>query len=149
MTEQTHQKLHLAKEELDVALELFMTGRSHICALVLGGTAEDVFAKILVARGVKPSIEQQQCVIVPVEDYLRANSSSWHRFIGQKNEIHQAARNAGADAGATLAGDLEDAALWMLVRAYDNYKRLGLQPTPKVQEFDRWLKEGLAARAMH
>jgi hypothetical protein len=147
MSEQTHQRLHLAKEELDVALELFIAGRSYVSALIIAGAAEDVLSKILSARGVKPAIEQQHSVISPVETFLRGRSTVWKDFVAEKARTHAAALNVQERGQATLSADLEDAALWMLVRAYDNYKRLGLQATPKVAEFDRWLSSNLGGRA--
>lgn len=147
MAEITHQKLHLAKEQLDVALDLFMNGRSHVSALVLASNAEDILAKILSARGIKASGEQSQCVVTTVDDYLRRQGLSWHKVIADKQQTQIAARNATADSGAVVSGDLEDAALWMLVRAYDNYKRLGLQASEKVRAFDQWLRQGLESRA--
>ena len=37
--------------------------------------------------------------------------------------------------------DIEDAALWMLVRACDNYRRLNLSPTDQMNAFDDWFNE--------
>ena len=42
--------------------------------------------------------------------------------------------------------DLEYAAIWAIVRACDNYNRLGLPRTARMLEFDSWFYENVVAR---
>ena len=49
----------------------------------------------------------------------------------------------GAQSDTEVVADLEDEALWMLVRACDNHKRLDLEATPRMAEFDDWFYENV------
>lgn len=68
---QTHRRIDLAQEQLDVALELFLSKRSLVSALTLAGAAEEIFSKALKFRGKKTALEYEHSVVAPVEEFLR------------------------------------------------------------------------------
>jgi len=47
MPQYTFDRLQLAVEQLDVAIELFRSGRSDVAALTLAGAAEEILGKML------------------------------------------------------------------------------------------------------
>jgi hypothetical protein len=47
MAKQSYQRIDLATEQLDVALELFLSRRSFVSALTLAGAAEEILGKAL------------------------------------------------------------------------------------------------------
>lgn len=143
--QQTHQRLHLACEQLDVAVELFLAGRSATAVLILARAAEDMLAKVLVARGDTASIDDDHCAVAIVQDFIVRNGSAWHAFISEKNRSHLESQDSIGQSPAMLTADLDDAGLWMLVRACDNYQRLALRPTARLREFERWFKESMVS----
>ncbi|MFM9882749.1 MAG: hypothetical protein ACKVQT_06945 [Burkholderiales bacterium] len=145
MPQQTHQRLHLACEQLDVAVELFLAGRSATAVLILARAAEAMLAKVLVARGATASIDDDHCTVATVQDFIVRNGSAWHAFISEKNRSQLESDIASGPSAAMLTADLDDASLWMLVRACDNYQRLALRPTARLREFERWFKESMVA----
>ena len=144
MAEQTYERIELAKEQLDLALDLFLSKRSMVSALTLAGAAEEILGRALTLRGKKTTLEHEHTVIAPVEAFLRREPLTWKVFISEKNRVRNAAKHMGGATDAHVVADLEDEALWMLVRACDNYNRLDLQATPRMQEFDNWFYENVA-----
>jgi hypothetical protein len=57
--------------------------------------------------------------------------------------VRNAAKHMGAQTDTEIVADLEDVALWMLVRACDNHKRLDLDATVRMAEFDNWLNKNV------
>ena len=143
VSQQTHQRLHLACEQLDVAVELFLAGRSATAVLILARTAEDMLAKVLVARGGTASIDDDHCTVATVQEFIVRRGSAWNTFIKEKDRLHLDSLVGSGQSPAMLTADLDDASLWMLVRACDNYQRLALRPTARLREFERWFKESM------
>ena len=141
--QQTHQILHLACEQLDVAIELFLAGRSATSALLLARAAEGMLAKVLIARGGTASIDDDHCTVATVEAFIVSNGSGWNAFIREKDRLQGQAQGGSNPSPAILTADLDDASLWMLVRACDNYQRLALRPTARLREFERWFTESM------
>ena len=46
MAEQTYERIELAKEHLDLALDLFLSKRSMVSALTLAGAAEEILGRV-------------------------------------------------------------------------------------------------------
>ena len=144
MPEHTHERIALAQEQLDVALELFLSKRSMVSALTLAGAAEEILGKALRHLGKKTTLKYEHSVIEPVERFLRRQPFLWKDFIEEKNRVRNAAKHMREPSDTHVIADLEDEALWMLVRACDNYKRLDLEATPRMAEFDDWFYENVA-----
>jgi hypothetical protein len=138
MPEQTYQRIDLAKEQLDVGLELFLSQRSVVSALTLAGAAEEILGKTLSLRGEETTLECSYNRVAPVRELLQRGQYNWRDFIDEKNRVRNAAKHIGKASELSVVADLEDEALWMLVRAYDNYLRLDLNPTPRMEEFEDW-----------
>lgn len=138
MAEEIHDRVTLAKEQLDVALELFLSERSFVAALTLAGAVEEVLGKALALRGKKSTLQYEHSVIAPVEKFLRRQTLTWKVFIEEKNRVRNAAKHMDGQSQLTVHADLKDEALWMLVRACDNYNRLDLSTTDRMTEFNEW-----------
>ncbi|MCR4347057.1 MAG: hypothetical protein NUV55_07640 [Sulfuricaulis sp.] len=138
MPEQTYQRVDLAKEQLEVALEMFLKRGSFVSALTLAGAAEEILGETLIQRGEKTTLQHECSLIKPVEDLFRKKPYSWSEFTEKKNRVRNAAKHIKNASEATVTADIEDEALWMIVRACDNHARLGLEPTPLMQEFEEW-----------
>lgn len=143
MTEQTHSRVELATEQLDVALELFLSKRSPVSALTLAGAAEEILGKALQFLGKNTTLEYEHTINAQVETFLRRQPFLWKDFINEKNRVRNAAKHMAQESETQVIANLEDEALWMLVRACDNHNRLGLQGTQRMQEFDNWFYENV------
>ena len=141
MAKRTHYRLDLAQEQLDLALELFLTGRSYVCALTLAGAAEEVFGQFISSRDEQNVLQHMYSIEAPVEKMLRKETYSWKAFTREKNLIRNAAKHWSTSEGMEINADLEDESLRMLVRACDNYARLGLPETDRLCEFNGWFYE--------
>jgi hypothetical protein len=62
-------------------------------------------------------------------------------FIDAENRARNAAKHMASATEPTVTLDLEDAAIWMIVRACDNFDCLKLPRTPKMLEFNNWFYE--------
>ena len=137
----TYQRVDLAKEQLETALELFLRRGSFVSALTLAGAAEEILGKALSQRGEKTTLEHEYPLIRPVEELFRYESFSWKEFVEKKNLVRNAAKHMKDASELIVTADLEDEALWMIVRACDNHARLGLQEAPLMKEFKAWFSE--------
>lgn len=138
-----YKRLDLAKEQLDVALEIFLSRKSYVSALTLAGAAEEIFGKSLTQRSEKTTLQHEHSVIAPVEELLQHKPYNWKEFISEKNRVRNAAKHMKDETESTVMADIEDDALWLIVRACDNYRRLGLEPTSLMLEFDNWFFENV------
>lgn len=139
-----YQRIDLAKEQLDVALEIFLSRKSYISALTLAGAAEEIFGKTLIQRGEKTTLQHEHSIIAPVEELLQNKPFNWKEFISEKNRVRNAAKHMSNETESAVMADIEDEALWLIVRACDNYKRLGFEPTLLMLDFDKWFFENIA-----
>jgi hypothetical protein len=83
-------------------------------------------------------LEHEHSIVAPVEELLRKTDYSWKDFVAEKNRVRDAAKHMNDETESTILADLEDEAIWMIVRACDNYYRLGNTSTPVIEEFDNW-----------
>lgn len=139
----SYQRIDLAREQLDVALEIFLSRKSHVSALTLAGAAEEIFGKTLTQCGEKTTLQHEHSIIAPVEELLRHKPFNWKEFIAEKNRVRNAAKHMNDETESFVMADIEDEALWLIVRACDNYRRLGLEPTLVMLEFDNWFFENI------
>ena len=144
MTEKTHHRVDLAKEQLDVALELFLSSRSMVSALTLASAAEEILGKALQHCGSKSSLQMSHETIVIPMTHLRKKRYTIEQFSCEQNAARNAAKHMGRSSETTLTADLEDAAMQMIVRAYDNYCRLGFDRTQRMDDFEQWFQKNIA-----
>jgi hypothetical protein len=134
-------RVNLAVEQLELALTLFLEKQSYVAALTLAGAVEEILGKALTLQGEKPSLHRKFQVSAPVHAALHRKPLRWSDFTDRENLARHAAKHMESVNDATGTIDLEDAAIWMIVRACDNYDRLGRSRTGKMTEFDEWFYE--------
>jgi hypothetical protein len=143
MPEETVQRVDLAAEQLDVALQLFLDRRSFISALTLAGAAEEILGKALLHRGMQNSLEHKFEAMAPIHQLLHRKPLARKAFVDDENKARNAAKHMGAPSDTSVTADLEDAAIWMIVRAIDNFERLNLPRTDLMRAFDTWFHENV------
>ena len=107
----SYQRIDLAKEQLDVALEIFLSHKSNVSALTLAGAAEEIFGKSLTQRGEKTTLQHEHSIIAPVEKLLQHKPYNWKEFILEKNRVRNAAKHMKDKTESTVIADIEDEAL--------------------------------------
>jgi len=140
MAEYTYSRIDLAKEQLEVALALFLDHQRFASAITLAGAAEEIFGKELIRRGNQSALEWKF-------DHMRVSHELLYRkqlqpkvFVADENRIRNALKHFGENDTPTFSANLEDAACWMLVRACENSKRLEIE-IARFSDFDNWFFE--------
>lgn len=139
-----HNRVALATEQLELALELFLSGRSYVSALTLAGAAEEIFGSTLTSSGRENSLAYQYDRFMSAEAFLKGlPKEQFKAFATDMNTVRNAAKHIGRNGQATVRGDLRTEALWMIVRACDNYRRLNLPVLDKIVAFEEWFAESI------
>jgi hypothetical protein len=137
MADQTFGTFGFATELLDIAIWHFLEKRSFRSVLTAAGTAEEIFGKALSNWGEQNFLDWKYETFQPLRTILRGKPLSKKDFIRGQNRALVAARSPEP----SVVLDLEDAALWMIVRACFNSDRLGLPRTARMREFQDWFDE--------
>jgi hypothetical protein len=130
-------KVDLAREQLDDAISLFLEGQFD-SALTLAGAAAEILGRELSERGEQDFLDFKYETLEPLYTVLHAGPLSKEAFIRDENRALIAVTSASEP---SVTFDLEDAALWMIVRACFNSDRLGLPRTARMLEFQAWFDE--------
>ena len=139
-----YHRIDLAIEQLEVSLELFLGERSYVSALTLAGAAEEIFGNTLAFSGRENSLRYQYHRFMPVEEFLKGLPKQLLKdFIADKNHVRNGAKHTGKKGEITVIADLRAEALWMIVRACDNYCRLNLPVLDKIVAFEEWFAESV------
>lgn len=144
MADTLHNKIDLAVEQLEVALDLFLSGKSYVSALTLAGAAEEILGKALKVEGIENSL-QEQYRLYHREGLAWINTpQTWSGFTTQgKNKVRNSVKHLSGEDDFSFYADIQDEAVWMLVRATANFQRLGFSPTELMHDFDGWFYENI------
>lgn len=130
MNSDIHNKVEIAIEQLETALKLFIAGDSYVSALTLGGAAEEILGMALTINDIENSLKEQY------KFYNRPGlkwvfpPTTWKKFTTDgKNKFRNSVKHLSGTGYLTFEADIQGEAVWMLVRAMDNYNRLGFKPT--------------------
>jgi hypothetical protein len=138
MATRTYSSIDLAVEQLDSAIALFLERERFVSSLTLAGAAEELFGETLSNANQQNTLEWRYAMIEPTRALLERTTLSKRDFITLENRARDAAKHL-RPGGIHL--DVEDEALWMIVRASDNARRLGLPPSNNTSAFDDWFYE--------
>ena len=141
MSLKRHDRVALAAEQLDCALHLFLNRKSFVSALTLAGAAEEVLGRALTLQQREASLGFAYQSHNWIHEALHGTSLLWKNFSFKENFARNAVKHMRELSDISIEVDIEDAALWMLVRACDNYRRLNLSPTDQMNAFDDWFNE--------
>lgn len=142
MTEETYDRLFLAKEQLDTALDIFLDQKKYSSAITLAGAAEEIFGQALTLRGGKTALNSSYESIAKIHAMLHSTDLNKKSFVSNENFARDALKHLQNDKGPTITIDLEDAACWILVRAIQNGRELNFE-FARFQDFDNWFYENI------
>ncbi len=140
MSEQTYDRVALAKEQLDTALDLFLDLSKYSSAVTLAGAAEEIFGRALSAKGDVSALDYKYESMAEFYRMLHGNELKKKEFVSEENRARDALKHLQEKTGPTFSAGLEIAACWMIVRALQNGRSLGLE-FEGFQEFDNWFYE--------
>ena len=141
--EKTHDRIDLACEQLDCALELFLSQRSHVSALTLAGASEEILGQALRHIGSATTLDATFPLVEPTQTLISGRSYTSKEFRNEKNRVRNAAKHMRDPSQQTIDADLEDEALWMIVRTCDNYRRLNFPETERMAKFEEWFYKNI------
>lgn len=139
----THDRIELAIEQLECALHIFLKCQSYVSTLTLAGAAEEVLGKALSHQGKETTLQVAHRIPDLIHRTFHGKPLSWSDFAEQENFVRNAVKHMRKSSDAAIEVDLELAAIWMLVRACDNYQRLGLAPSDQMNAFNDWFLENV------
>jgi len=137
LREFTYNRVDLAIEQLEVALDLFLRKHSYVAALTLAGAAEEILGKALSLQGKRTILYQWHINNAFIDD-VRNEQMSLSTYASQINNGRNSVKHMRSLDDATITLDLLEAAMWMIYRACANFERLGFPPTKRIRSFDRW-----------
>lgn len=142
MAEQTYDRLMLAKEQLDTALNLFLDHKNYSGSITLAGAAEEIFGRALMLSGGKSALENSYEIVAQTYSILYGAAFNKTSYVTEKNAARDALKHLQNDKGPTITIDLEEAACWMLVRAIRNGTELGFE-FARFDDFNNWFYENI------
>lgn len=143
-SEKRYNKIDIAVDQLDQALSLFLSDECYASSLTLAGAAEEILGKAAKINGIECSLEDLYRNYNDPHLVWINPRQTWSEFTTRgKNVARNAVKHLSDRNDLTFVSDLKDEALWMLVRAIDNYYRLGFDTTPRMREFDEWFYENV------
>jgi len=143
----THKKYHrrdVAVEQLNVAIDLFLSEKSYIAALTLAGAAEEILGKALEHTGNESAIDEIFSISSYFEEAHLANVNGYtteKKFISVLNKERNDVKHWGNPSEAILEADFKQSAKEMLVRACRNCDLLDISHTKLMTSFNHWFDE--------
>ena len=142
MTEAIYDRIALAKEQLETALDLFLDQRNYSAAVTLAGAAEEIFGGALTIKGGKSALDSSYESMDEFHRMIHGKTLDKKSFVSQENIARDALKHLQESKGPTITVDLQAAACWMLVRALKNGRVLGLE-FERFRDFDNWFYENV------
>jgi hypothetical protein len=140
---QTLQKIDMALEQLEDALEAYFKERYH-SATVLAGAAEQLFAGYLHKHGLKPAWIEDRAIITKIANGLRSDPNERPTTEDDIGGLMNRAYNSSKHAGKTdheIEMDAREESQRVIDRAISNYDQLftrvehDLRDVPLAQRF--------------
>ncbi len=136
-----HDQIALAAEQLDAAIDLFLSGRSDVSALTLAGAAEEILGRAVKLAGGENAMQEAFAASALTHRHLHHRELKWQDFADGENYARNAAKHLKQEGERDIEVNLRHAAMWMIVRGCANYDRLGLETTDRMREFNNWFFE--------
>lgn len=140
MTSQTCNRVDLAREQLEMAIDALLGRQRFASAITLASAAERVLGQALRRAG-KPAVLDWKFEATDlVHTQLHGRPLDYKTFHDAENRVSNALRHFDKTNAPDFEADLEEAACWMLVRACENAHRLGLTVNG-FDAFNEWFYE--------
>jgi hypothetical protein len=135
MAVQTCDRKYIALAQLETALRLYFEGGDYFSVVTLGGAADEIFVKLLTARGVENSLESTKKAMAAIHLKLYGEALDLKVVADRANRARNAIKHISKDSTLTVSFDAKEEAKDMLNRAIDNYWLLEEWLTPAMERF--------------
>jgi hypothetical protein len=144
--------IDVAREQLDVAIELFLSQRSYVSAIVLAGSAEEIFARLL-PRGENAidaefrTIDELERIypVFGIYDCKAAEKERREGFAEFKRRMLNFAKHGPEKRKSKIwpgqkvqPPSIETIAQETIIRASENGGKLGIPESESLKRFDEW-----------
>ena len=131
-------KLDLARIQIEKAIDLFVTESEYVCALTLAGAAEEMLGNILYKRGELHILAE----LLPWYQAAHDPKITFAKLAKGANEARDELKHGHENPDPNYMTEVSKPLCGqMLMRAIVNYKRVAPEPTEKMIEFYRWVKD--------
>jgi hypothetical protein len=137
MAPQAYDKRCIALAQIETALRLFFEGVDLFSVVTLAGAAEEIFGKLVRARGGANSLDELAKAGVAIHQFLFKETAELRSFRNRANRARNASKHLNADEAPTITLDLRQEAIDLLHRAIENYWLLETAVTPAMERFIR------------
>jgi len=134
MTILTHDSRYIAFTQLETALRLYFERHDYFSVITLAGNAEEIFGKILKAKGIVNSLEEMKKIVAAIHQHLYGEMLSEIIVAERANRAKNTIKH-GIGSSPTVTLDAPEEAKNMLNRAIDNYWLLEEWLTPAMERF--------------
>lgn len=117
MAVQTFDRKCIALAQLETALRLYFEGEDYFSVVTLGGAADEIFGKLLTARGVENSIESTKKAVAAIHLKLYGEPLEPKIVADRANRARNALKHINKDSPPTVTFDAKEEAKDMLNRA--------------------------------
>lgn len=125
-----------------MALNLFLDHKSYSSTITLAGAAEEIFGHALTYSGGQSALNNLYESMAEFHFMLHGTELNKKNFVSKKNLARDALKHIQKEKGPMITIDLKESACWMLVRAIQNGRQLGLE-FERYQDFDNWFYENI------
>ena len=137
MPTQVYNKKHIALMQLETALRLYFERQDYFSVITLAGVAQEIFGKLLTARGIENSLESTKKAVSAIHQHLFGTPLSASQVADRFNYARNAVKHWSVGQSLTVELDLVEEAKQKLDNAISDYWLLEAQLTPAMERFQR------------
>ncbi len=137
MAVESHGKQHVALMQLETALELFSEGRDYYSVVTLAGAADEIFGKMLEARGGVSALVSLTRASAAIHHIVNGLPGFEKAFAERANLARNALKHLRAGGESACELEIKQEAIDMLDRAISNYWELTSMLSEAMEAFER------------
>lgn len=122
----------IALTQLETSLRLYFEGSDYFSVITLAGAAEEIFGRMLSAKGIKNSLESKKRTVSQISEKLFGRPVSPKWTADRANKARNVLKHLTSP---TVTFDLKEEARDILDRAISNYCVLEEWLTPAMERF--------------
>jgi len=134
---QGHDIKCMALTQLETALRLYFERQDYYSVVTLAGAADEIFGKLLTAKGLDCSIETIKKSVAAIHTHLTGSVLGSSEIVERANHARNALKHWSPGDPLIVTFDSLEEAKDMLNRAIDNYWALEKQLSPAMARFQR------------
>lgn len=132
-----HNRLEMARSQLETALSLYFERRDYYSAVTLAGAADELFGKALRIEGKEPRIEELSRSVAAIYKKLYGRDLDPKKVAERANQARNALKHWGVDQPLEVEFNLDEEVKDMLERGIANYWALYGDLTELMERFER------------